>query len=44
MSARHIAVLDVGKTNAKLVLVDAATLDEIDVLTRPNRISVSLSR
>ena len=38
MSARHIAVLDVGKTNAKLVLVDAATLDEIDVLTRPNRV------
>ncbi|SNR56612.1 FGGY-family carbohydrate kinase [Puniceibacterium sediminis] len=33
---RHIAVIDVGKTNAKLALVDAATLNEIAVVTRPN--------
>lgn len=35
---RRIAVLDIGKTNAKLALVDAATLAEIAVLTRPNRV------
>ncbi|MFC7705417.1 FGGY-family carbohydrate kinase [Plastorhodobacter daqingensis] len=33
----HVAVLDVGKTNAKLALVAAATLAEIAVMTRPNR-------
>lgn len=32
----RVAVLDVGKTNAKLALVDGATLAEIAVLTRPN--------
>ncbi|MGY9046941.1 MAG: FGGY family carbohydrate kinase [Rhodobacterales bacterium] len=36
--SRHIAVIDVGKTNATLALVDAATLNEIAVVTRPNRI------
>jgi sugar (pentulose or hexulose) kinase len=35
---RRIAVLDVGKTNAKLALVDGETLAEIAVLTRPNRV------
>ncbi len=35
-TARHIAVIDIGKTNAKLALVDLATLTEIAVLTRPN--------
>ncbi|MEM5469375.1 FGGY-family carbohydrate kinase [Celeribacter marinus] len=35
---RHIAVLDVGKTNAKLALVDAQTLTEIAVVTRPNTV------
>ncbi|EPX87068.1 FGGY-family carbohydrate kinase [Salipiger mucosus] len=35
---RHIAVIDVGKTNAKLALVDAATLREIAVETRPNTV------
>ena len=35
---RHIAVIDIGKTNAKLALVDLATLREIDVATRPNRV------
>jgi sugar (pentulose or hexulose) kinase len=37
-SLRHIAVFDVGKTNAKLVLVDAASLAELAVLTMPNRV------
>ncbi|WP_425038668.1 FGGY-family carbohydrate kinase [Primorskyibacter sp. S187A] len=33
---RHLAVIDIGKTNAKLVLVDRQTLSEIAVITRPN--------
>lgn len=37
MSAlRHIAVIDIGKTNAKLALVDLSNLTEIAVVTRPN--------
>ncbi|WP_111560220.1 FGGY-family carbohydrate kinase [Paracoccus sediminilitoris] len=36
--ARHVAVIDVGKTNAKLALVDGRTLHEIAVVTRPNRV------
>ena len=32
----HIAVIDIGKTNAKLVLVHSETLAEIAVVTRPN--------
>ncbi|WGT49543.1 FGGY-family carbohydrate kinase [Thioclava nitratireducens] len=35
---RHIAVIDVGKTNAKLALVDAESLEEIAIVTRPNRV------
>ncbi len=35
---RHIAVIDIGKTNAKLALVDLETLSEIDVVTRPNTV------
>ncbi|TMV66415.1 carbohydrate kinase, partial [Thioclava sp. BHET1] len=35
---RHIAVFDIGKTNAKLALVDRENLREIEVVTRPNRI------
>ena len=35
---RHIAVIDVGKTNAKLVLVDARTLSEIAVETQANAV------
>lgn len=35
---RRIAVLDVGKTNAKLALVDARDLSEIAVETRPNTV------
>lgn len=39
MSAlRHIAVIDIGKTNAKLALVDLANLTEIAVVTRPNAV------
>lgn len=33
---QHIAVIDIGKTNAKLALVDLATLTEVAVVTRPN--------
>ena len=35
---RHVAVIDIGKTNAKLVLVDADSLTEIAVITRPNTV------
>jgi sugar (pentulose or hexulose) kinase len=35
---RHIAVIDIGKTNAKLALVDLDTLSEISVVTRPNSV------
>ena len=35
---RHVAVIDIGKTNAKLALVDLETLTEIAVITRPNRV------
>ncbi len=35
---RHIAVIDIGKTNAKLVLVDRVAMVERAVLTRPNRV------
>lgn len=39
MNARHhIAVIDIGKTNAKLALVDGATLSEIAVTTCENRV------
>ncbi|WP_091294999.1 FGGY-family carbohydrate kinase [Gemmobacter aquatilis] len=34
----HIAVIDIGKTNAKLALVDAETLAERAVITRPNSV------
>ncbi|MGL4310954.1 MAG: FGGY-family carbohydrate kinase [Paracoccaceae bacterium] len=35
---RHIAVIDIGKTNAKLALVEADTLRELAVATRPNTV------
>ena len=38
MTPRYIAVIDIGKTNAKLVLVDATDLSELEVLTRPNTV------
>ncbi|QFS83579.1 L-fuculokinase [Roseivivax sp. THAF40] len=34
----NIAVIDIGKTNAKLALVERATLTEKAVLTRPNAV------
>jgi sugar (pentulose or hexulose) kinase len=38
MKVRNVAVIDIGKTNAKLALVDAVDLSEISVVTRPNRV------
>ncbi|MGV0908645.1 FGGY-family carbohydrate kinase [Martelella sp. FOR1707] len=39
MSApRHVAVIDIGKTNAKVALVDLERLSEIAVRTRPNTV------
>ncbi|MCF6326161.1 MAG: FGGY-family carbohydrate kinase [Devosiaceae bacterium] len=35
--ARFVAVIDIGKTNAKLALVDLETFSEIAVRTRPNK-------
>ena len=34
----HVAVIDIGKTNAKLALVDLDSLAEIAVVTRPNAV------
>ena len=38
---QNIAVIDIGKTNAKVVLVDGQTLQEIAVETTPNRVITS---
>ena len=38
---RHVAVIDVGKTNAKLALVDVEKMEEIAVERRPNRVLYS---
>ena len=35
---KHVAVFDVGKTNAKLALVDLEALCELEVVTRPNTV------
>lgn len=35
---RHIAVIDIGKTNAKVALVDSKSLREIAVTKRPNAV------
>ena len=35
---RNVAVIDVGKTNAKLALVALDSLTEIAVSTRPNKV------
>ncbi len=35
---RHVAVIDVGKTNAKLALVEEGSLHEISVVTRRNTV------
>lgn len=34
----HVAVIDIGKTNAKLALVDRESLAELAVVTRPNTV------
>ena len=34
----HVAVIDIGKTNAKVVLVDLAALNEIGLATMANRV------
>lgn len=34
----HIAVIDIGKTNVKVALVAAATLDEVALVTCPNTV------
>ncbi|MDB2369154.1 FGGY-family carbohydrate kinase [Octadecabacter sp.] len=36
MTIDHVAVIDIGKTNAKLALVKLADLSEIAVVTQPN--------
>ena len=38
MTLRHVAVIDIGKTNVKLALVDLESLAELAVVTRPNRV------
>jgi len=38
MTHRHIAVIDIGKTNAKLALVAAVDLSEVVVATLPNTV------
>ncbi|MBC2835806.1 FGGY-family carbohydrate kinase [Paragemmobacter straminiformis] len=35
---KHIAVIDIGKTNAKLALVDLEARAEVAVVTRPNKV------
>ena len=35
---RHVAVIDIGKTNAKLLLIDLATGAEERVFKTPNRV------
>ena len=34
----RVLVIDIGKTNAKLVLVDTATLTEVETISRPNTV------
>ncbi|WP_069308115.1 FGGY-family carbohydrate kinase [Methylobrevis pamukkalensis] len=38
MAPRHVAVVDIGKTNAKLALVDVAAHAEVAVVTMANRV------
>ncbi|MCV0427908.1 MAG: carbohydrate kinase, partial [Roseibium sp.] len=37
-TARHVGVIDIGKTNAKVAVVDIEKEREIGVLARPNRV------
>lgn len=38
MTGGHIAVIDIGKTNVKLALVDSEDLSETAVVTQPNKV------
>ncbi|MEL6644150.1 MAG: FGGY-family carbohydrate kinase [Pseudomonadota bacterium] len=38
MTSGHVAVIDIGKTNAKLALVRLSDLSEVAVVTRPNTV------
>ena len=38
MTTGHVAVIDIGKTNAKLALVDSRSMTEVSVITRPNTV------
>lgn len=38
MTQGHVAVIDIGKTNAKLALVRLSDLREVAVVTRPNKV------
>lgn len=38
MGKGHVAVIDIGKTNAKLALVDPTNMSELAVITRPNTV------
>ena len=38
MTSGHVAVIDIGKTNAKLALVRRSDLHEVAVVTRPNTV------
>lgn len=38
MTGAHVAVIDIGKTNAKLAVVRRSDLSEIAVVTRPNTV------
>ena len=38
MTGEHVAVIDIGKTNAKLAVVRRSDLSEIAVVTRPNTV------
>lgn len=41
MRPAHVAIIDIGKTNAKLALVDTSDLSETAVVTRPNTVLTS---
>ncbi len=38
MTPRHVAVIDIGKSNVKLALEDTRALSEMTVVTRPNSV------
>ena len=38
MTSKRIAVIDIGKTNAKVAIVDTKDFEEIAVFTMPNKV------